>query len=227
MLSFYGSVLSSLGTVILGVIAVNQSRQANHLSEKMLKLEESHELPIVDIVEVLDLPQQIPSNKYDNSLHLYLNGSHFGFNHDNAILFSDGPIAVFMLSNICSSHIISIKIENILQTTVFNNGARIETIIENFEYNGGVRILGRNETQYLLIGGAHFESPNSLTEKEILEQDYTTPAIELIISFQLGNTRGRKFCEKIKVGYTFIPSENNLNYPCILEKEILSIEEEK
>lgn len=226
MLSFYGSILSFLGTIVLGIIAVSQSRQANRLSEKMLKFELSHDLPIVDIVEIINQPQMLPTNTYSNSLHLYLNENHFYFNDDNTIADNDGPVSVFLLSNICSNHIISIVIEDVSQTTVYANGEHIDTNVQSIGYNGGIRVLGSNESQYLLIGGAHFELPRLLTAQERLDLDYISPTIELIISFRLGNTRGRRFCEKIKVKYTFLPNQDALNYPCILAKEILCIEEE-
>jgi hypothetical protein len=226
MLSFYGSILSFLGTIVLGIIAVSQSRQANRLSERMLKFEESHYLPIVDIVEIINQPQMIPANTYNNSLHLYLNENHFHFNDDNTIADNDGSIAVFLLSNVCSSHIISIIIEDVEKSTIYANGERIETKVKSIAYNGGIHVLGSNEAQYLLIGGAHFEAPRLLAEQEILDLNYINPTIELIISFILVNSRGRKFCEKIKIRYTFLPSENDLIYPCILAKEILCIEEE-
>jgi len=226
MLSFYGSFLSFFGTIVLGFIAINQSNQANRLSERMLKLEESQELPIVDVLEIMELPNQLPTNKYNNSLHLYLNNSNFSFHEDNTIDFSDDAVALFSLANICSNQIISLAIEDVSLTTIYSNGKCIKSTIDEFSINGGIRVLASNESQYFFVGGAHHESPDSLTEQEILDQNYTNPTIELTLAFQLVNTRGRKFRERIMVKYALIGNIAGISYPCILAKEILSIEEE-
>ena len=226
MLSFYGAMLSFIGTVILGLIATNQSRKANELSHKMLELEESRDLPIIDITEIMDDDEQISAEKFNNSLQICLNDNFFHVNDDKTLVEGSCSIAVFKLVNICSNHIISLLVHDVAQATIFSNGKTVVTEVNRLEYNGGIRVLGRNESQYLLIGGVRYDYPPSLSKQEAFEQNYINPIIELKITFLLGNIKGKKYLETIEIFYMYIPSPDGINYPCILKKEILGIKED-
>lgn len=226
MLSYYGAVLTFSGTVTLGLVATKQTQQANDLTNKMLELEKSREIPIIDITEITDDDGQVPTDKLKSSLQVCLNNSYFHINDDRSLTEESCSIAVFRLVNICPNHIISLLIQDIAQVTTYNNGESIATQINQIHYNGGIRVLGCNESQYLLIGGAHFEYPPSLTQQELFEQNYVNPTIELTITFLLGNIKGKTYRETIKICYMYIPNRDGINYPCILRKEILGIDED-
>lgn len=225
-LSYYGAVLSFIGTGTLGLIAIKQTQQANDLTNKMLELEKSREIPIIDITEIKD-DEQVTTDKLRSSLQVCLNDSYFYISDKGSISEGSCSVAVFRLVNICPNHIISLVIRDISQVTTYNNGESVTTQIKHIRYNGGIRVLGCNESQYLLIGGAYFEYPPSLTEQELYDKNYVDPVIELTISFLLGNIKGKKYCETIKICYPYACMFNidDVNYPCILKKEILGIDE--
>jgi len=224
VLAFYGSFLSFVGTVLLGVVALYQSYKANCLSERLLKLEEEKNIPIVDIIEIIDEPKDLPDNTYRNSLHITFNDIDFHFKSDNTLDFCDEPVFAFALKNICPNHITSIHLKNIEQCVVFENEKKIDNPIQSFSWNGGIRVLDCNESQYLLISGVSFDYPKELTEDDILKLGYRNPMVELILTFEIKNIKGAKFSEKIKVCFPFcFFATDKLNFPCIFEKEIINI----
>lgn len=228
VLAFYGSFLSFIGTIILGVVAMYQSWKANYLSERLLTLEEEKNIPIVDILEIMDEPQNLTINTYRNALRITLNETDFIFKEDNKIDFCCEPVLAFTLKNICANHIISIKLKNVEQCVVFENGKRIDNPINIYSWNGGVRVLDCNETQFLLISGVLFSYPSDLTVDDAFNLGYTSPVAELNLTFELKNIKGNEFIEKIKIcfPYSFFVLEK-VNFPFIFEKEILSITREK
>jgi len=48
-LSFYGSFLAFIGTAVLGYVAISQTEKANNISGRLLVIEETKHMPIVDI----------------------------------------------------------------------------------------------------------------------------------------------------------------------------------
>ena len=49
MLGYFGEVLSFIGTIILGYIAVMQTERANHMNQELLNIEKSRVKPYFDI----------------------------------------------------------------------------------------------------------------------------------------------------------------------------------
>jgi len=228
VLSFYGSFLSFAGSVVLGLVAVEQSRKANHLSERMLDIEERQEVPVIDIQEMKE--EHVPSEKsaYHKALQIQVRNQVFYFNDDNTLgEDSDTDVVVFSIKNISSSYITSMQLDGIEAKTTFYNGKSIVSSLYGISYNGGVRVLGDGETLYLIIGGIDFEKPPVETHEEIFDQEYTNPMIEMELSFLLGNIRGKKYRETIQLRYSYLPVESRINYPWVLGKEIVCIEEVK
>lgn len=224
LLNFYGSLLSFIGTIVLGVVASHQSWKANRLSERLLKIEEERYLPIVDIQEVMQLPSELADDTYNNSMQISLNDSEFYFNKKNDIEFCIKPIYVFALKNICSNHIISVNIDKIIQNTKFDNEKVMTSKINTISFNGGIRVLGNDESQYFMISGIQHEFPDGLSTDEALSQGYTNRVTELIIKFELTNVKGQKFYEVIRISFfSAVFRDSKLYYPSIVEKEILSI----
>ena len=224
LLNFYGSILSFAGTIILGAVASHQSWKANRLSERLLKIEEERYLPIVDIQEVMELPKHLEKDVYNNSMQVSLNDSEFFFTENNELAFSVSPIFVFKLKNICSNHIISVNVISIEQNTKFNNEKVLSSIIFSFGFNGGVRVLSNDESQFFMISGIQHRFPEKLTYDEAESQGYTGNRTELIIQFELANIKGQKFNEIIKFSFfSSLVDEKKLHYPSIMEKEIISI----
>jgi len=223
LLNFYGSVLSFIGTLILGLIASHQSWKANRLSERLLKLEEEQFMPIVDIQEIMEYPNHTIENLYNNSIHLSLNDTYFSFSENNEVSFSNDYIFVFSLKNICSSHIISVDIGNIEQKIKYDNQKEFVFSFNRFSINSGIRVLSNGESQLLMISGIQLKSPLSLTPEEMLSQGYINRLTELTIHFELTNIKGQKFNEIIRFSFLAMPSEDDLYFPCITDKEIVSI----
>lgn len=224
MLAFYGAVLSFAGTVTLGIVAAGQAKRANDLASRTLALEESRYLPVVDIGEIAS-DEELSADRLTSSLQVSLNHHNFFIDPDGALSEAEAPVLAFRLSNICSNYITSLRVCDVAKTTTFYNQTSIVTKIDNLEYNGGIRVLGQNESLLLLISGAYCDYPPSLTEQELLEQDYLNPAVELTMTFLLGSVKGKQYREKIQISYTCFPSSSILRCPCIFEKEILPIDE--
>ena len=49
VLSYYGTILGAIGTIVLGVIAIYQTKKANSISERLLQIEEAHLSPKIDL----------------------------------------------------------------------------------------------------------------------------------------------------------------------------------
>lgn len=51
VLSYFGEVLSFIGTMVLGYVAIKQTEKSNSLSDKLVQIEEERRMPILDIVQ--------------------------------------------------------------------------------------------------------------------------------------------------------------------------------
>lgn len=228
VLSFYGSFLSFAGSVVLGLVAVEQSRKANHLSERMLDIEERQEVPVIDIQEMKE--DQVPSEKsvYHKALQIQVRNHVYYFNDDNTLgKDRETDVVVFSIKNISSNYITSIQLDGIEAKTTFYNGKSIVSSLYGISYNGGVRVLGGGEALHLIMGEIGFEKPPVETQEEIFKQEYVNPLIEMNLSFILGNIRGKKYRETIQLRYAYFPDESGINYPWVLGKEIVQIKEVK
>ncbi len=225
-LAFYGAVLSFAGTVVLGLVAAGQAKRANDLTSRMLALEESRDFPMVDIDEVTE-EAQLSADSRKGSLQVCLNDHHFYIDRDGALGGAEGPVVAVRLVNICPNPIISLAVCDVTKTTTFLNGESVPGEIQSMDYNSGLHVLARDKSMLLLISGAYYDYPPSLTEEELFGRDYVNPAVSLTMTFLLGGAKGKKYRETIKISYTWLPGEDALLCPCIFEKEILSIEEDR
>lgn len=67
VLAFYGAYISFIGTVVLGVIAVEQNKKAHRLNEQMQKLQQAQ---FVSMVSVKRLEIEKRSAKYPNHINM-------------------------------------------------------------------------------------------------------------------------------------------------------------
>lgn len=223
VLSFYGTVLSFVGTVVLGIVALEQSRKANQLSERMLKAEERREIPIIDVGGVL--PEEITEvGVLGNALHVIFNDYFYFFQEDNTLGEADTEVYVFRLENISTTHIISFEIVKISANTYYDNGERFPITLDKLGYSSGLQLLRIGESQYMIIGGINPEGPH-LSDDEMCAQKYTSPRIELELTFRLRNAQGRLFEETIRIMYINTTNIADVRYPCVIEKELLRIKE--
>lgn len=225
VLSFYGSFLSFIGATVLGVVALDQSRKANQLSERMLDAEERREIPIIDISGV-NSQDILEKGTLENALHITVNESFYFFAEDNTIEEADTEVYIFQMENISSTHIISLEIAEITAKTYFDNGKYTPCIMERLRYSSGLYVLRSGESQYMIIGGI-LSGNQELNDDERYRQGYTTPRVELEILLKLGNTQGRIFKEKIRIQYINTTNISNVRYPCVIKKEIVSFGEVK
>ena len=223
VLSFYGSFLSFAGSVVLGLVAVEQSRKANHLSERMLDLEERQEIPILDVMEIVDGEEPTNKDVLKNALRLTINERFYYLEEDNTLGDSNTDVLVFAIKNISDNHIISMNVTGVTHTTAFSNEKCVTTEAKTISWTGGVRVFGGGDCQYMVIGGVEFEYPPSMTTDEAFEQGYYNPTSILEFCFTLKNARGKTYEERIRIRAVYIPNDSGINYPCIVEKEIISV----
>ena len=223
VLSFYGSFLSFAGSVVLGLVAVEQSRKANHLSERMLDIEERQEIPILDVMEVIDGEEPTAKDALRNALRLTIDERFYYLEEDNSLGESNTNVLVFVLKNISDNHIISMNVTGVTNTTVFNSEKSVVTKAKMISWTGGVRVFGSGDCQYMVIGGVDFEYPPGMTSDQAFEEGYYNPASLLEFCFTLKNARGKTYEEKIRIRAAYLPTASGINYPCIVEKEIISV----
>ena len=66
VLSFYGSFLSFIGTVVLGLIAIYQNKKAHQLNEQMQKLQQAEFISMVTITKLEINKRSVSHPKYVN-----------------------------------------------------------------------------------------------------------------------------------------------------------------
>lgn len=74
VLSFYGSYLSFVGTLVLGVVAIFQNIKVHQLNEQLLKLQQAEFIPIVSIkhLEISTCSSSTPKYRNPNMAELEL-----------------------------------------------------------------------------------------------------------------------------------------------------------
>lgn len=226
-LSYYGALLSFIGATVLGLVALKQSVLANSLSERMLKLEESKDIPIIDLYTCKTSVDKLPHNALGNSYKLSLNDSYILFNEDNSINQSSGMVSLFEIKNISSTDIISLKIVNVTQKTIFANEEEFETTLKFFETNAAISVLAGKESLLLTIVGTEMHGPQNMSIDERFEKNYLTPALQLELTFSMKNYKGNEFEETVKFSYYESTNINDIDYPIITNKDIVSVERVK
>lgn len=222
VLSYYGTVLSFAGTVVLGIIAVWQTRKANNLSRRMLELEETRNVPMVDLCQINGIPSDLPNGIYQNALTAAIDGCHLAMKEDNTILHSDGDVLAFMLRNVSDTYVTSLEIPSI-QYVAYKNGQAVNAQSTNAETSGGIRTFAAGETQYLLLTGID----TSLDPGDLPEEETRKKMLELELTFLLGNTQGKRFRETIHVCYYPARERNDILYPHIFRKDPIKVEHER
>ena len=49
LLSYFGTVISAVGTIFIGIIAIKQSNRANDISDRLLKIQEANSTPFLHL----------------------------------------------------------------------------------------------------------------------------------------------------------------------------------
>lgn len=222
-LSYYGSLLSFIGATVLGVVALKQSMFANALSERMLNLEESKDIPIIDMYTCTTPVESMPYKALQNAYSLSINESYIFFNDDNSVNEKSDMVSLFEIKNISATDIISLKIINVSQKTVFANQKEIDTPIKVFSIGAAISVLSGKESMILTVIGTEVRGPENMDINEIIEENYTTPTIELEITFRMKNYKGIEFEETIKISYIESTNIGDVIYPIILNKDITGI----
>lgn len=218
VLAYYGEILSFAGTVVLGIIAVWQTRKANDLSEHMLNLEENKSVPMVDLCQINEIPSGLPKGTYQNSLKATVGDKHLAMKEDNTILYSDGDVLAFAVRNISDTYITSLEIADI-QYVAYENGREVCPQGTTAGLTGGIRAFAVGEMQYLLIAGVD----TRFDLGDLSEEEAGKRILELEITFLLGNTKGKLFRETIRIGYYPTREKNGIFYPQILRKEPIAV----
>ena len=164
MLVFYGSCLSFIGSTVLGYIAITQSKTSNELSQKMLELEETQNAPIIDIARCSKEVHELPNNELCNAFHICINNSFVNFDSNNNVLECSDTIDLFEIKNISNTNIMQLKIIEISQSTIFQNGECFSTSIESC-YNSVPVIMPKDKTLLFYIMGIEYNGPKNMDEK--------------------------------------------------------------
>ena len=222
VLMFYGTILSFLGTSILGVIAIKQSSLANDLAKRMLEKEESDNMPLVDVTNVNKDLDSILSELLARIYKVQINSSFFYFKTNNQLSDDSDYVDLFVIRNVSNTNIISFRIIKIEQSTLFLNGKRIKTNIKEYETSLPITIM-KSETHYLGISGIETNKPEELSQDERFEQGYYQEQTEIVLTLELINDKGIKYNETIKVVFSNWLRSGNITSPLITEKEIVEI----
>lgn len=71
VLSYFGAVISSIGAITIGIIAIQQSNQANIISDRLLKIEEKNSIPYLTIDADRCVINELKNNEIDISIFLF------------------------------------------------------------------------------------------------------------------------------------------------------------
>lgn len=226
-LSFYGSVLSFLGTISLGIVALWQNHKANQINLRLLNITEDTGIPTIDIMQCnydefkkIDLNQVIEININDTDIIL---------NKYNEPEDYCNPFFVFKVKNVKNNDILSINVKNINcinQLAVYSKDAEFKNIknihndIFNVSYNIDKFILTRQSECYLFISGCNYEIPKN-------SNTYVHQGLQFNLEFELTNYTGKIYIQKIEfvVNSSPIHMDNIVKCPFIIYKKILSIQE--
>lgn len=204
---YYGTVLSAIGTITLGIIAVYQTKNANNISERLLQLEESRQRPQIDIRMITK--ETLKTYKKEELLNSYLHNCHT-YVDDMCNLSNDGDNFWFELKNLRDFDIL-----NILPTTV-----KIKIYDKN---NNEVSVrehgLSNSINANILSGNAKIPFLLSLDNiwSEVYKEDDRTLGLE--ISFLLMNYDGVNYEQKISLEMTNAYNGDSLT-PAFINKKV-------
>lgn len=201
-------MLSAIGTIILGIIAVYQTKKANNISERLLQLEESRQRPQIDIR--LITKETLKTYKKEELLHSSLPEVPTYVTEDMCELSNDGDDFWFELKNLRETDIL-----NILPITV-----KIKIYDAN---NNEVSVreygLSTSINANILSGNAKIPFLLSLDSvwNEVYKEDDRTLGLE--ISFLLMNYDGVNYEQKISLEMANASNGNSLT-PAFINKKV-------
>lgn len=226
-LGFYGSVLSFIGTVSLGIVALWQGHKANQINVRLLSITEDKEIPTIDIIQCNF--DEFKKNNL-NQIEINVNHQFIMLDDDNNPMDNCEPFFVFKVRNVKNNDILSIKARNIecisksTHSKNFRDVKNIHNDIFYVSYNIDSFILAKQSECYLFISGCHYESPSNSS----IENIYNYQGLQLNLEFEIMNNNGKIYIQKTEItvfDLINVPTENIIIFPIIASKEIISIQE--
>lgn len=221
-LGFYGSVLSFLGTISLGIVALWQNHKANQINTRLLNITEEQEIPSVDIISC-NL-EEFKSSKLNQIAEINVDNSYIHID-DNKNPYEDcSPFFVFKIRNVTSNNLLSISVKDINCTSIFanlnNHSKEFQSNIYHLSYDLTNVLMDKNSDCFLLISGCEYERPIDLNNTDVSAEDiYTNQGLRLSLVFEIMNSNGKIYTQKIELLIYYIPT-NIITFPFVVDKNI-------
>lgn len=222
-LTFYGTVLAFVGTMVLGLIAVWQSKNANKISKQLLEISVEPYIPFIDLVatnmalfRAFDFKDMIKIGLEDYSYIL--------FDEDKNVKDCDSYAHAFIIKNIRPNDIVDLYITDVNIRTIFSNGKSLGerhfTKVNNSVNN---RIESNSWVPFVITGlpDPYGFSVDLKDEEKLIAEGYTNPTLVIEFEFELINILGKKYSQRLKIS-TVDLSSDDLRFPLIINKVFIS-----
>lgn len=219
LLSYFGSIASALGTIFLGVIAIDQNKNANKLNSEFLSLEKARNMPPISIREVRESP---PPNALKKGYIVSVGEqNYYQFDTENNLIYGTSSPSCLLMKNIGERAIISFTLESVKFRTRYLNDKAFNMPQNIVSIPLSNTILLPNEEIFLVISDIPHYYPKELSEEELFKENYTNRVDELEMKFKLENNSGQFYYETIAVHLSgFINPEDSIYYPIVLSSRI-------
>lgn len=223
MLMYCGSIISALGTVFLGIIAIDQNRNAHKLNIEFLSFEKSRNMSPISIREVREQP---PENALKKGYIVAIGeDDYFQFDSNNNLLNSTCSPVCLLMKNVGERPIISFTLEAVRIQTHYNNGQSFKIPQDIVSRPLSNTILIPNDEIYMILSNIPYYSPPNFSPEKLLQLDFTNRIDEVSFTFKLENNAGRFYTEVIEVHLSSFPSSvNEVHYPIVISSKITSLD---
>lgn len=217
VLNFYGTFLAFIGTVSLGFVAYKQNEKANAISDRLLRIEEERQMPLIDFfdyeIDLNTLVQRLPVMSFNLS--------------ENPASWKEIRILVRNINEIPINKIEIVEIE-VFQTSPNNTSSEVkhqfdETMVKINECDGYMNQLSPLEYKELVL----FLPTKVRTSNAFFDTANATINTRLEMVLRLTTYSQRTYLQKIElVNYCTCFSKENKFTSKIINKHV-AIKEDK
>lgn len=218
-----GELLSFAGTIVLGFVAVFQTRQANNISRRLMEKEINEAMPYVDLRPLT--AEKLNKYKKHEVFYCFVDGYHARFDDECKLIQSDGETLYFLIKNVRDTDILSICVSTI-QIGVYAEGEILdkkEYVAQNSFY--GDSINGNAELPFIVTVPEDVFVKVAAYVKDHLEKSNAC-SLYIEFCFHMTNIDGNVYRENISMNVVNVQVLNSVSH-FFTNKKLSKPEEEK
>lgn len=207
-----GDLISFVGTISLGIVAVYQTKKANEISFRLLQIEEERRRPQIDIRAISE--DKLKQYNRQQLISSSVEGIYVNVDSDWRENVNAGDNFWFEIKNIRDMDIINVQPVTATSQIIGSNGVCIISDKYCLSTSCNLNLIQGNDTASFFLG------MNSIWAKVA---EYPNQSLLLSLEFKIMNSDGKEYLQRISLNMVNAYNSNILT-PVIINKKVYKSE---